>query len=153
MSKTGICLLFFLALARLAACQQIYMERTFGGARFETDSLTLSVRDVLDMMYDNQKAHDEFRKARANYTISGVLGFSGGLLVVVPLVTAAVGGKPEWTFAAAGGGLILFSIPFMRNFYRHAENALEDYNMKYQSRRVRPEFYFTGTGCKVVIRF
>ena len=135
--------------------QQVHMIKTFGGARFEMDTLTLTMRQVLEVIYDNQNAYNEFKSAKVKYGISGVLGFGGGLLVCIPLVTAGVGGKPEWTFAAVGGAMILGSIPFTRSFYRHAANALEEYNAKFQTGklRVKPSFYFTGTGAKIVLRF
>lgn len=129
------------------------MQRTLGGAQFETDSLTFSLREVQDLMHDNPRAVEEFKKARANYSVAGLLGFSGGLLVAVPLVTAVIGGKPEWSLAAAGGVLVLVSIPFTRAFYRHAETAVDDYNNKLPSSRIKGNFYFTGTGAGVVIRF
>ena len=129
------------------------MEKTFGGARFETDTMTLSLNQVLEVMHNDPHAVDEFRRAKSNYSVSGLLGFTGGLLVAVPLVTALIGGKPEWSLVVAGSALILVSIPFTRAFYRHAENALEDYNKKFSASRIKTNIYLTGSGAKIVIRF
>ena len=153
MNKIGIFLIVFIGFTQSSFCQQLYMERTFGGARFELDTLTLSLHQVMELMQDNPVAYDEFKRAKLNYGTSGLFGFAGGLLLAVPVITAVAGGKPEWSFAAAGGALILVSIPFTRSFYRHAENALEEYNKKFPSSRIQTNFYFTGTGGKLVIRF
>ena len=153
MNRIGICLIIVAGFTNSSFCQQLYMEKTFGGARFETDTLTLSLNQVLEVMQDDPYAVDEFRRAKSNYGISGLLGFGGGLLVAAPVVTAVIGGKPEWSLAAAGGVLILVSIPFTRAFYRHAENALADYNKKFPASRIKTNFYLTGSGAKVVIRF
>lgn len=95
MNKTGIYLVSFMCLASSSFCQKITMEKTFGGTRFEMDTLTLSPRQVLDLMSDIPIAYDEFSRAKSNYSTSGVLGFAGGLLVAVPLVTWVAGGNPE----------------------------------------------------------
>ena len=153
MIKLGIFIVAIIGFAQSSFCQQVYMEKTLGGARFETDTLTLSLRQVSELIQDNPAAYREFKKAKLNYSISGVFGFAGGVLVALPLVTAVIGGKPEWGFAAAGGALILVSIPFTRGFHKRAENALEDYNAKYQSHHMKTNFYFTGVGGKLVIRF
>jgi hypothetical protein len=153
MKRIGACLIILVAIANSSAGQQLYMEKTFGGARFDTDSLTLSLRQVLEVMADNPYAVTEFKRAKLNYSASGLFGFTGGLLIVVPVITAVEGGSPEWSYAAAGGAMILASIPFTKAFYRHAENALEDYNKKYRVSRVKTNFYFTGTGAKLVVRF
>lgn len=152
MNRVGIFFIAFIGFVQTSFCQQLYMEKTFGGARFETDSLTLSLHQVLVLMQDNPVAYDEFKRAKLKYSASGVFGFAGGLLMAFPLITAVAGGNPEWGLAVAGGAMILVSIPLTRSFYRHAENALENYNVKYQT-RIQTDFYLTGAGGKLVIRF
>lgn len=120
---------------------------------FEMDTVNLSMRDVLEMMRVNPVAHDEFKRARSNYSVAGVLGFTGAILVAVPLVTAVAGGDPEWGLAAAGGALILVSVPLNWSFQRHAQNALDEYNKQFESTRIRSNLYITGTGARLVIRF
>ena len=129
------------------------MVKTFGGARFEMDTLTLSPKQVLEMMRIRPVAHAEFKKALANYNASGVFGFAGGLLIAVPLATAAVGGQAEWGVAGAGAALMLVTIPLTKAFRRHAQNALDEYNKQPHTSRVKTNFYLTGNGARVVIRF
>ena len=151
-NKTGI-FLIAICLTYTAVGQRITFYKTFGGMGFEMDTINLSIHDVLEMMRVNPVAHEEFKKARSNYSAAGVLGFTGALLISVPLVTYVAGGYPEWGLAVAGGVLTLVSIPLNRAFQRHAQNALDEYNKQFESSRIKTNFYFTGTGAKLVIRF
>jgi hypothetical protein len=149
----GVCLVFFLLPAGASFCQRITLVKSFGGTRFEMDTLTLSPRQVLEIVGENQLAYDEFKRAKLNYSAAGVLGFTSVLLVAVPLVTVVAGGQPEWGLAAAGGVLVLATVPLTRAFQRHAQNALEEYNKKFEVSRIKSNLYFTGTGVKLVFRF
>jgi len=145
--------IFFLMVSVSSFGQEITMYKTFGGVRFERDSAVLSVRQVMEILKQRPKAFEEFKKAKTSYNIAGVLGFAGGVLIGIPLGTALVGGEPEWALAAGGAVLILGSIPFNRIFKARALNALDIYNGKEITSRIKPEFYLTGTGARVVIKF
>ena len=152
MNKAAI-VLIALCVTYSAEGQRIDFYKTFGGMGFEMDTINLSIHDVLEMMRVNPGAHEEFKKARSNYSAAGVLGFTGALLISVPLVTYVAGGYPEWGLAVAGGVLTLISIPLNRSFQHHAQNALDEYNKQFESTRMRTNLYFTGTGARLVIRF
>ena len=107
----------------------------------------------MEILHENPVAFEEFKKARANSNVAGVLGFTGGLLIGIPLGTALIGGEPEWALAAAGAVFILGSIPFNRIFKARALNALDIYNEKKITSRIRPEFYLNGAGARLVIKF
>ena len=77
----------------------------------------------------------------------------GGMLIGFPLGTAIVGGEPEWGLAAAGTVFLLGSIPLNRIFKARALNALDIYNGKVSASRIKPEFYFAGTGARLIIKF
>jgi len=143
----------FLFAFQATQAQEITMYKTFGGVRFQRDSTVLSVRQVMEILKEKPKAFEEFKRSRTNYNIAGVLGFAGGIMIGIPLGTALVGGDPEWAFAAGGAVLILGSIPFNRIFKARALNALDIYNGKEITSRIKPEFYLTGTGARVVIKF
>jgi|SRR6478609_5827768 len=146
-------IVLFLFVFEATQAQEITMYKTFGGVRFQRDSTVLSVRQVMEILKEKPKAFEEFKKARTNYNIAGVLGFAGGVMIGIPLGTALVGGDPEWAFAAGGAVLILGSIPFNRIFKARALNALDIYNGKEITSRIKHEFYFTGTGARVVLKF
>ena len=151
-NKVGI-LLIALCLSYSTKGQKIIFYKTFGGMGFEMDTVTLSMREVLEMMRVNPVAHDEFKLAKKKYGAAGALGFAGALLISVPLVSAVAGGHPEWGLAVAGGVLMGVSIPLNRSFQRHAQNAVDEYNKQFESTRMKTNLYFTGTGARLVIRF
>lgn len=145
-------LVLFATLAIAQTAGEITLVKTFGGAKFEMDTLTLSPRQVLTILRDTPLAYEEFKLAKKNYSAAGVLGFCGGLLVAFPLGTLIGGGDPEWGLAAGGAALLVGSIPLNRAFHRHAGNALDVYNKKFSS-RIKPNFYLTGNGARIVLRF
>ncbi len=152
---TGVSLLFYSPSITFA--QSLTMHKSFGSTRFEyhNDTATFSVgpRQVLDIMQDDPLAYAEFKKARYSYSIAGLLGFAGGVLIAVPVGTAIGGGEPEWAIAAAGAALVITSIPLSKSFRGHAENAIDTYNKKHTAFRLRTEYFWRGMGVGVVIRF
>ncbi len=143
----------FLLVAFTSAAQEITMYKTFGGVRFERDSIVLSTRQVMEILHENPLAFEEFKRAKANSNVASVLGFTGGVLIGLPLGTALIGGEPEWGLAAAGAVFVLGSIPFNRIFKARSLNALDIYNGKEITSKVKPEFYFGGTDARLVIKF
>lgn len=131
------------------------MYKNFGGVVYEMDTLTLSTRQVKMVLKQNPEAFAEFKVARTKAAISNVMGFTGGLLVAIPLVTAVAGGQPEWIYAGGGAVLFLASIPFNTSFRGHALNAIDIYNSKgaTSSIKINSSFHFYGTGASLVIRF
>ncbi len=150
-------LLFFLFLSFTNSfCQKkLTMYKNFGGVVYEMDTLTLSTRQVKMVLKQNTEAFAEFKVARTKAAISNVMGFTGGLLLAIPLVTAVAGGQPEWIYAGCGGVLFLASIPFNTSFRGHALNAIDIYNSKgtSSSLKVNGSLQFYGTGASLVIRF
>ncbi len=147
-------LLFVMWFTLIGFCnaQEIKMYKTFGGVRFEMDTLVISPKQVLEILKKQPIAYEEFKRAKVNYTVAGVLGFTGGILIGLPIGTAIAGGDPEWGLAAGGAALILGSIHFNRMFKGRAFNALELYNKKYTS-RLKPTLHFYGTQARLMIRF
>lgn len=149
-------LLFLLFVTLVSACQaqEITIFKTFGGLRFERDSLILSPKQVQYILEVNPAALAEFKKARKNSGVASVLGFAGGLLIGIPVGTVLVGGDPEWGLAAGGTALIIASIPFNRAFKRHAQNAIDIYNQQKTSRLLeRTELFWAGTGLGLRLHF
>lgn len=130
---------------------EIKMYKTFGGARFEMDTLVLSPKQVLQVLKAEPLAYEKFKRAKANYNAAGILGFAGGVLIGLPIGTAIGGGNPEWGLAAAGGVLVLGSFSLNSIFRSHAFEAVELYNGK--TARVKPQVQFYGTAVRFVMRF
>jgi hypothetical protein len=154
--RLSLLLLFFsLAFLHSYSQKKLTMYKTFGGAVYEMDTLTLSTKQVMMVLKQNPEAFAEFKVARRRATASSVLGFTGGLLVALPLVTAVAGGQPEWIYAGVGGVFLLATIPLSVSFRGHALNALDIYNSNLHTSkaRVKSSFYFYGTGASLVLRF
>jgi hypothetical protein len=144
-------IILLLLIISIAACinaqdrTEIKIYKTFGGARFEMDTLVLSPKQVLQVLKIEPLAYEKFKRAKANYDVAGALGFAGGLLVGFPIGTAIAGGNPEWGMAIVGS----FSLNSV--FRSHAFEAIELYNGK--TARIKPQFQFYGTGARLVVRF
>ena len=153
MRKLVLLALVLLGFFQISLAQEIKAYKTFGGVRFEMDTVTLGLNQVLEIMKENPEAYAELKRAKTNYNTAGVMGFTGAILVAVPVVTAIAGGTPEWGFAAGGTALLLSSIPFTKAFRRRTMEALEIYNVKNKTSRLKPEFQFYGSGARLILRF
>lgn len=154
MKRPFLSILLFIIGAHTSFGQQINIYKTFGGYRFEKDSVSISPKMVLRIFEDNPQAYAEFKIAKRNYDAAGALRFAGGAMIVVPLATAIIGGDPEWGFAGGGVALLLASIPFNSAFQHRALNALDIYNgTTSSSKGIKINFRFTGTGGILLMRF
>lgn len=132
--------------------QEIKAYKTFGGVRFEMDTTELTIKQVTAILKENPTAHAEFKKAKAYSNAAALAGFSGAVLLAIPLGTAIAGGEPEWKLAAGGTLLLLASIPLTTSYRTHTMNALDIFNEK-KLARIKTKFIWTGTQAKIVIRF
>ncbi len=139
------------------AFEQITMHKTFGSTRFEytKDTVTFSVspKEVLQIVGDDPLAYEEFWKAKSNYSVAGVMGFVGAVMIAVPVGTTIAGGDPEWAFAAGGAALIIGSMHFSKAFNRHAQTAVNTFNKRHTAFKPRMNYVFSGLGLKVALRF
>jgi hypothetical protein len=155
MRQVVFLIFFFSLLSSSYAQKKLAVYKTFGGVVYEMDSLTISPKQVKMLLKQNPEAYQEFKVARRKATISSVLGFTGGLLIGLPLGEAIAGANPEWIYAGGGAVLLLASIPFSSSFRGHAVNAIDLYNAHPPTSRIRvkPSLYFYGTGASLVVRF
>lgn len=144
-----------MALPEGRAQEKLLLYPTFGGAHFEYEKDTavyqVTPKQVSQILFDYPQAHAEFKRARRNSTWSGILGFAGAGLIILPTATAAVGGDPEWALAAAGAALVGVSIPLSRSYRKKAQHAFDLFNERHASIPPRSRFYVTATGMKLVI--
>ncbi len=138
------------------AQEKLLLYPTFGGAHFEYEKDTavyqVTPKQVSQILFDHPQAYNEFKRARRNNTWSGILGFAGAGLIILPTATAAVGGSPEWGLAAAGVALVGVSFPLGKIYRRKAQHAFDLFNERHASLLQRSRFYVTGNGMKLVIK-
>lgn len=139
-----------------AIAQKLTLYKTFGNVIFElNDSVQLSTKQAATLMYQNQSAYEEFKKARSRATTSAIMGFTGAAMVAVPLATLAFGERSDWGFAGGGAALLVGSVFFNRWFKARAVYSVDLYNehLPQKTSRVKPKFSFYGNGAKLVIKF
>ncbi|HRI78332.1 MAG TPA: hypothetical protein PLR06_02255 [Cyclobacteriaceae bacterium] len=161
----NISLVTFFSLAGLISCsaqadstiQQLTMYKTFGGAHYEyqkdTSIYSVSPKQVLMILKNDPLAYAEFKKAKSYNSLGGIIGFAGGVMLIIPVGSAIAGAEPEWGLVAGGAALIITSIPLMKAYKRHAESAVDIYNKKHTAFRPRTEYFLSGLGIRMVIRF
>jgi hypothetical protein len=159
MLKPRLIFALFVLVSSEVLSQPLQMHKTLGGAHFMRDTVYLSHRHVSEILSVDPQASEEFKVAIKNYRIGGILGFSGAILLAVPVVTALSGGEPEWLMAGGGGVLLLASIPFSRTFKARSETAIRIFNekhapatgsMRYRN-SPRSKLYFNGAS--VTLKF
>lgn len=156
--KTLTIVTFLLVFApqQRAFAQKLTLYKTFGSVIFElNDSVQLSMKQAGTLIYQHQQAYEEFSKARSRATISSVMGFTGAAMIAIPLTTLAFGEQADWGLAGGGAALLVGSVFFNRWFKARAVYAVDLYNasLPQKTSRVKPEFYFYGTGARLVLKF
>ena len=139
--------------AQSSFSQTINMYKTFGGVHYTQGDTVLTENQVeMLLLKESPDGYTEFKAAKKINTWSGIAGFAGGGLIVIPLATAALGGEPEWVLAVGGAVLVAASIPLHRIYKSRALDALDLYNNKFAS-RIKPSLFFTGTHAGIIFRF
>jgi hypothetical protein len=130
----------------------ITMVKGFGSVRFEYDTLTVSLRQVGQLLAVHPEAYTLFRKARHNHTVAGVAGALGGAALAFTAVHALLAGGVDLRTAAVGAGLVLVSVPFERRFRQRAGRAIGLYNQT-ASARVVPTLRAGPGGLGLTFKF
>ncbi|MBS4062741.1 MAG: hypothetical protein KG029_20265 [Bacteroidetes bacterium] len=133
----------------------IEIKKTLGTV-FQQQGKNLTPRQLLEITQSNAEAYKAMKTAKSNYDISSVFGFAGGFLVGWPLGTAIGGGKPNWTLAGIGAGLIAVSIPFTVAYTKHAKTAVNLHNNGLRSTGLSNaglKLGLTSNGVGVTVKF
>lgn len=135
----------------------ISMKKVFGGYQFYKGEQRLNMKQLVNTMKPNDQAYQQIKSAQSTYTLATIIGGVGGLMVGWPIGTALGGGKPNWTMAGIGAGLIVVSIPITQSFNKKAKQAVETYNGGLQTRsfwdKNELKFSLTGNGIGVSLNF
>lgn len=122
---------------------------------YKGEVLTLDRLGVL--LQNNSLASEYFNKVKGSSGIINILGYAGGFLVGYPLGTFLGGGKPNWTLAAVGCGLIAIAIPIASSADKNLFKAVNVYNQFAPTSR-NDNYYniklgINQTGVALLIRF
>lgn len=106
----------------------ISIKKVFGGYQFYQGKKRLNMNQLENTMKPNNEAYQQIKSAQSTNTLATIIGGVGGFMVGWPIGTALGGGKPNWTMASIGAGLIVVSIPINQSFNKKAKQAVEMYN-------------------------
>ena len=133
MRKALLTLTIIIASITISNAQKISTEKTFGGLKFTQNGKNLTMNELVSTMKSSPNSYKLIKSAKSNNLLAQVIGGVGGGLIGFPIGTAIGGGKPNWTLAGIGAGLVGISIPISSNVKKKAKKAVEIYNSSLNS--------------------
>ena len=133
MKKMLLTLTIIIASITISNAQKISIEKTFGGLKFTQKGKNLTMNELVSTMKSNPNSYKLIKSAKSNNIFAQIIGGIGGGLIGYPIGTAIGGGKPNWTLAGIGAGLVGISIPISSNVNKKAKEAVEIYNSSLNS--------------------
>jgi len=127
-----------------------------GGYKYKFNDQVLTLNSFEEVVQDNLTATEYFKKAKGTSGFTSVLGYAGGFLIGYPVGTALGGGKPNWTLAAVGCGLVAIAIPIASSADKNILKAARAYNEGKPISKVEPYQIKLGVnqnGLALAIRF
>ncbi len=133
MKKAVLTLTIIIASITISNAQKISIEKTFGGLKFTQNGKNLTMNELVSVMKSNPDSYKLIKSAKSNNLLAQVIGGVGGGLIGYPIGTVVGGGKPNWTLAGIGAGLVGISITIYSNVKKKAKKAVEIYNSNLNS--------------------
>jgi len=156
MKKRGLVAVIVVVFATSALAQRITIYKTFGNVVYQlNDSVELGSKQVSMMLFQNQAAYEQFKKARIRATISSAFGFVGAAMIAIPVATLGFGERADLGYFFSGVACGGFWYLFNRWFKARAVYAIDLYNehLPQKTSRIKTEFQFYGTGAGLTIKF
>jgi VIT1/CCC1 family predicted Fe2+/Mn2+ transporter len=155
MNRAALALVLLMGIIGLAKAQQIEVTNKLAGTKYVRGEDELSARQVQQILQVDETLADQFKKSRNLSTYSGISGFAGGILVLIPVSTLILGGEnPEWVLAGVGAGLVGVSIGLSKKSGQHAQQAIEQYNLLHTKKSsIRPTLQISAQGIGISIKF
>ncbi len=121
----------------------VYVAKSFWGNRFYHQGERLNINQLAPLLHENSEADILATKAKNKSVLSSILGGAGGFLIGLQLANAIIGGEPNWTVAAVGGGLVVVSIPIFSRSNQLSNQAVDIYNAQLVAKRsAKPQLIF-----------
>ena len=143
MRKFLMTLTFAIATMTFCSAQQIEIKKNFWGYKFIQNEKSLSMNGLARTMINNEEAHSLIKKAKKKIVIANITAVAGGLLIGLPIGTAARGNDADWNLALIGSGFVAVSIPLSISATRNTKKAIEIYNSSLEStayKNFKPQF-------------
>jgi hypothetical protein len=116
----------------------------------------LRTNELVALLKTNDQSYKKFKSGYFPGSVASILEYVGGGLIGYPIGTAIAGGEPDWTMAAVGGGLIVFSLPIFYIAAKNQREAVNIYNMgvnKTSFRNKELHIGLTNNGLSIRLRF
>jgi hypothetical protein len=110
------------------ATDTIMVSKTGGGYKYSYRGEEISADRLQGVIHNNETAMLYFKKAKGTAGFVNIIAYCGGFLIGYPVGTAIGGGKPNWTMAIIGGGLVAISIPMAGSINHNISKAVNAYN-------------------------
>jgi len=128
----------------------------YTGNKYTLNNEVLTLTKMEVIMQDNTVAMEYLKSAKGSSGFANVLAYAGGFMIGYPLGTALGGGKPNWTLAAIGCGLIVIDIPIVSSANKKLRKAVNAYNQTGTLSRVEKYYFKLGinqNGMGLALRF
>ncbi len=134
--KHFIAIIIFLFVCFYTASAQstdsIRVETSFSGIKYYKNNQKLYYQDLGEIFKSNPLAYKQYRKAIRSFNTSAlVLALGGGFIAggaVMSYEPVLYGGKPDWTMALVGVGIVGVSIPMFAVTKHKILKSITTYN-------------------------
>ena len=127
------------------------------GYKYKCKNEILTLNRLEELVQKNPNAAEYFNKAKGSAGFANILGYIGGFMIGWPIGTAIGGGKPVWTMALIGGGIIVLAIPIVSSAEKNLLKAVQTYNMEIkpspQTKKYDIKLGLNQNGLALVVRF
>ena len=116
----------------------------------------LTGNKLIELLKTNDQSYKKFKSGYFPGGVAYILESIGAALIGYQLGTAIAGGEPDWTMAAIGGGMIVFSIPIFYIAAKNQREAVNIYNMgvnKTSFRNKELHIGITNNGLSIRLKF
>jgi hypothetical protein len=155
----NVILLLIIGITTILTCssQNIEVKKSIWGYNFTQNGEKLTMSETVKKMEFNKNAFILMEKAKSNNLLEEIIGNSGAACIGYSIGIAISAGKPNWTLAGVGAGLIAISIPISLKVDKDVKKAIDLYNTNLNSAtyKTKPEFEImaNGKGIGLTINF
>lgn len=128
-----------------STADSVFIHKKIIGYNFFHRNTRINFNQLPNIMDNNQEARQIIKKAKTMNSVASIISGVGGFMIGWQLGASIVGGEPNWSVAALGGGLVLISIPISVKSYKQTLQAIEMYNSGLTAGDNRPQLFLSGS--------
>jgi len=108
----------------------IQVVKKGNGWRYKYHGEEIGADKLGNIIQKNAVSAEYMKKVKSSVGFASVLSYAGGFMIGWPIGTAIGGGKPNWTLAAVGCGLVVIAIPVISSANHNILKAVNAYNQE-----------------------